>query len=245
MPEELTVLTAADPSADVMAQFSRALAQQAADLPVRLIWMVVDGLHAHAGAPDFLRQPLPFAVSWLTPDVPLPQLATLMQGLQQLHAGHPLRGPVIVMDPDMVDNVADLPRFITAHETGAAIVFGWRIERRGIHRLRRLLTARFNVFAAKLLALPLHDLNTPMVSFTPSALACLLDTPAGCPSPRLHAYHRLRDRLDEVPIRVRELPGRKSAYTLRHRIGTGIRRVQEVLAFRRYRQRRQNDLCRE
>lgn len=228
MPADLTILTTADATPEVMLQFAQSISAIDLCRQMRLTWLVIDGLHAHEPEPAFLSASWPFEIRWIKPESPLPQLAAIMLGL------HKTTGPVLVMDPDMSDNLIDLQRFQEIHEGGADIVLGWRVKRTGISHPRRILTMAFNRMARQLLKLPLHDINTPMVSLTAAALKHLLNAPLNCPSPRLYAYHQLREKLGEARIQVRELPNKQSAYTMQSRIRIGITRTHEILAFWRY-----------
>lgn len=236
MSADLTILTTADAAPDVMQQFAHSVSCIDLLKQVNLTWLVIDGLHAYEREPTLLNTDWPFKIRWIKPELPLPQLDAIMFGL------HKTEGPVMIMDPDMSDNLIDLQRFQAIHECGADIVLGWRIKRTGISPLRRMLTIAFNRMAQQLLKLPLHDINTPMVSLTPTALKYLLSAPMGCPSPRLYAYHQLRVKLGETRIQVHELPNKKSAYTMQSRIRIGITRTHEMLAFWRYQKSLQKDL---
>lgn len=198
---------------------------------MQLTWLIVDGLHAYHEAPAFLMSNGAFMARWIKPETPLPQLDAIMRGLAST------QGAVLVMDPDMAENLSDIGRFQASHETGAEIVFGWRTRRIGLSGPRRLLTRLFNRLVRAVLKLPLHDFNTPMISLSEKGFACLLDCPPDCPSPRLYACHRMRSCLGEVPITTHE-PSKPSAYTISSRLRTGLSRLQEIRLFLLYLKRK-------
>lgn len=227
MTADLTILTTADASPAVMTQFAEAVSRAAFCQKMKVSWRVVDGLHAYDEVPASLRHDDSFALNWIRPDTPLPQLSATMIGLSDI------RGNVMIMDPDMWENIEDVPLFMAAHEEGYTIVFGRRVRRYGTSKLRHYLTRLFNAFARHYLKLPLHDFNSPMVSISREGLDCLLSPPKDCPSPRLHACYQMADRLTEVEIQVTEHK-KLSSYTTLERLKLGIVRVREILAFHQY-----------
>lgn len=223
----LTIITTADHSPEIMQGFAEKLSSQPWDASMDLNWLVVDGLHAYQYAPTHIINKKNFTTTWIKPEAPLPQLAAIMLGLTHT------QGATMVMDPDMAENLSDIPRFLAAHNAGAQIVFGWRSRRIGLSRSRVLLTRLFNRFVRLVLRLPLHDFNSPMISLSEKGLECLLACPRDCPSPRLHACYQLKKYLREVPITTNE-GTKKSAYNISSRLKTGIERLREVARFSLY-----------
>lgn len=224
MQTGLTILTTADADEAVMCLFAAALSREEFAGEGTVTWLVVDGLRAYPLPPDLSGLAVFPGLRWITPPAPLSQLRAVMHGLSLT------QGRVVIMDPDMPANVGDIPEFLAAHHKGAEIVFGRRILRRGIGPLRRLLTTLYNVAARHLLGVPIHDLNTPMISISPAVVDLIRAAPPDCPSPRFLVFDQLKGGLDEVPISVTELP-KKSSYSPLSRASLGITRLVEIFRF--------------
>lgn len=220
----LTILTTADADRAIMELFANTLAASELGRKQHVTWLVVDGLCAYTHPPTLLAGNRLPEMKWITPSAPLPQLNAIMHGLLLTE------GPVIIMDPDMSDNIKDIPELMSAHSDGADIVFGRRILRHGIGPLRQLLTIIYNFSARILLGIPIHDLNSPMIFITQNAIDLIKTVPPECPSPRFYVFNQLVDRLGEVPICVYELP-KKSSYSLLARTSLGVVRLIEILEF--------------
>ncbi|WP_162925857.1 hypothetical protein [Isoalcanivorax indicus] len=241
--EPLVILTTSDADLTVMCAFAEALSEALSkplneplnELPSEsanethgVVWRVVDGLQAYPGAPAEVCAALHgLALDWQDPGRPLSQAEAVFFGLRASRGTR-----VLLMAPDMIDNIRDLPRFLEKMDQGFEVVAGWRASRVGISALRRMLTVSFNRLVARLFSLPLHDINTCMGLMSGKVVDSLVDAPEGCPSPALNTACTFRDRLAEIPITVREIPGRKSAYTVRTRFAIGVMRLREVIRFR-------------
>lgn len=224
MRTDLTVLTTADADEAVMELFAEVLANSELGEEKHVTWLVVDGLLAYPEPLKFSGENPLLERRWITPSVPLPQLEAIMHGLLMT------QGTVIIMDPDMSGNIKDIPDFVTAHRNGTEIVFGKRILRHGISPLRQFFTASYNSIARGLLSVPIHDLNTPMLSVTQNVVDLIKAVPPGCPSPRFYVFNRLRNGLGEVSICVSEL-SKKSSYSPLARASLGMRTLAEILGF--------------
>lgn len=228
MIDDLTILTTADSNIKVMERFSNAISDFNPLKRGSITWVVVDGLRSYEKKPDFLDTQLPFSLKWITPDKKLPQLEAILLGLKMACS------TTIIMDPDMGGNVDDFPRFLAKKNNGCEIVFGARVSRIGTHPARKLLTKLFNIFAKKLLKLPLNDINSPMILLSKYAISILRRTPDNCPSSRFYLYTKLRKHIGEVKITVEEPVGKVSTYTTYSRLRTGVTRTREIIAFLLY-----------
>lgn len=224
MQESLTILTTADADEAIMGLFAEALARSGLHAERQVTWLVIDGLLAYREPPGLAKAQQLFELKWIAPSAPLPQLGAIMHGLSLT------RGPVVIMDPDMPGNIDDIRKFMAAHHNGADIVFGRRLHRHGISPVRRFFTAIYNFTARNLLGLPIHDLNTPMISITRNVVDLIRAAPPGCPSPRFYVFNQLSDGLGEIPICVSELE-KKSSYSPMSRASLGIARLSEILKF--------------
>lgn len=214
-----------------MQAFAGSLSRYAEERKVRLVWRVVDGLHAYDNPPffDFCLVPSGgnILLDWLRPEVPLSQLNALLYGLRLSH-----EGDVLAMNPDMPDNLLDAERFVLMQERGAKLVFARRVNREGIPRFRYWLTGGFSAVARLLLCVPLRDFNSTMMLVSEDALACLEGAPSDCPVPYLWTCWQQRAAIREVSIDVCEFPGKRSSYTLWRRLRTSLQHFREMLLFR-------------
>lgn len=221
----LTILTTADPTLLVMAKFGEELSGFSRKNQIKMRWIIVDGLHAYNEQPLLLNDTPLLETDWVKPERPLSQLSSILYGLKKTNT------LTIVMDPDMSDNVVNITDFITTHQQGAQIVFGYRKERHGISFTRKILTNLFNILAKRILDISIHDINTPMISLTQESISLLLASPKSIHSPRMYTYHKMRAKLREVPIRVAEIEGKISSYTLFGRLAIGLARINELTVF--------------
>lgn len=75
------------------------------------------------------------------------------------------RGEVILMmDADLQDDPADLPKFLEAVENGLDVVVGWKVNRRDPFN-RRFLSKIFNGTVASVTGVKLHDMNCGFKAF--------------------------------------------------------------------------------
>lgn len=222
----LVILTTSDADFAVMCAFGQALSDMASGR-MRILWRVVDGLQVYKGLPpDLADAAQDMDVAWHDPGQSLSQAEAIFYGL-----GFSRGARVLLMTPDMIANIQDIPAFIEKMEEGFDVVAGWRVSRIGISRVRLALTRLFNVMAKRFFRLPIHDFNTCMGLLSPAAVESLVCPPEGCPSAALNTACTFRGSLSEVPITVHEIPGRKSAYTIRMRMALGVMRLKEMMRF--------------
>lgn len=225
--KKLVVLTASDGDHDVMAAFLDALERYADESGKAIVWRVVDAIKAYEQVPPGLRAAIgSVQLDWIEPEGPLSHADAIIYGFSFSRDER-----VLMMSPDMVANIKDIPYFFDAMKGGAEIVAGWRSSRSGVSITRKTLTTIFNVIAKVIFRLPVRDFNTCMALVSPRAVDCILSAPVDCPSPPLYLACKLRDRISEVPIKVYEIPGKKSAYTVKTRLFVGIGRLKEIFAF--------------
>lgn len=136
---------------------------------------------------------------------------------------------VVVIDPDMFENIKDIPRFITSSESGNDVVYGRRIKRKGTPLWRRILSSIYNLTTRIITGIPIHDFNSPMVLLSKSAVATITNIPAHEKSARLHLLDKMRKRLSEIDITVCCPLHKPSNYTLFPLIRTGFIRQAEVI----------------
>lgn len=223
--DQLVVLTTADADLAVMAAFAGRLERLANTIGRNVLWRVVDGLKAYEGPPTALAG-LAIALDWVTPEQPLTQAAAIVHGFALSR-----QRTVIMMAPDMLDNVDDIPAFLARNAEGYEIVAAWRVSRPGVPFLRRVMTVSLNHVMKVLFRLPVHDFNTGMALLSPSAMNHLLSAPPRCPAPELFLACSFRAFTSEVPVVMGEIPGKKSAYSVPMRIWLGILRLGQIIGF--------------
>jgi hypothetical protein len=225
-------LITADADPRVMMAFSAAMNRYARQSQTKPVLRVVDGLHAYGEAASLPVQMASIledgvALDWVRPTCPLSQLNAVIHGLR-ISKGQ----TTLAMNPDMYENLEDVKRFLLEQEAGKKLVFARRMERKGVSMLRRWLTHAFSAVARVVLDVPLRDVNSAMILVSRSALECLQTVPPGCPAPYLFVCHALRHSVAEVPINVREFPGKKSAYNWLLRLKTSLVHFREMALFR-------------
>lgn len=223
----VVIVTTADPSCEVMQSFSESL-RRFADLGTRVRWIVVDALRLYGETPDCIQHLCRERVvlEWVKPEKRLDQVEAIILGLS--YSG---MGPVVVMDPDMSENIADIPCFLKEYEHGAHVVFGWRKTRLGMPWVRIVMTDIYNSIARWLTGFSLHDLNSPMILLSFEACNTVLGKCPGHVSRRFYMYEHYRSSLGEVCITTRETPGKKSAYPLPRLLSVGVLRLWELQQF--------------
>lgn len=222
----LVVLTTSDADPGVMRDFAEALAKMSRQ-KIKVLWRVVDGLQAYqALPPDVAEAAQDMELAWHDPGRHLSQAEAVFCGLRLSRGAR-----VLLMTPDMIGNVDDIPRFAERLDAGYDVVAGWRASRSGVPAIRRGLTRIFNAMAMWLFRLPIQDFNTCMGGLSSQAVLSLIDPPPGCPSPALNTACRFRESMCEIPISVAEIAGRQSAYTVRSRVAVGVMKLKEMLRF--------------
>lgn len=227
--KRLVVLTSSDTEMWVMTSFSRKLELFARHWGGELVWRVVDGLNAYNERPDAEFVHLERVhLDWIAAPKVFSHADSIIYGLSLSDGDY-----VLMMSPDMEGNIEDIPDFMNALTSDASIriAAGYRVSRLGIPVARMYLTVLFNNIVRCLFRLSVRDVNTCMALISPDALKCMMQAPGDCPSPALYTARKLRKNITEIPIIVRELPGRKSNYTARTRILVGLDRLKEVFLF--------------
>lgn len=224
----LVVLTPADPDKTIMHSFAMKLDALSATSHIKIIWRVVDSLNVFGSAQE---NSFSFAPTFFSMD--LVSSSTTMSHAESIIYGFSLsRGEfVLMMSPDMEDNIKDIPIFVDLLEKGHEAVAAWRFVRLGVPYYRVLMTNMFNFLAKSLLRLPIHDVNTCMALASPRILECILNAPRDCPSPALYTAYKMKEKITELPIVVREIPNRKSTYFFSLRLRIGLERLRELFAF--------------
>lgn len=223
----LVVLTGADPDLLIMHSFFRELDDFASNLDIEVVWRIIDGLKAYPSSFsgfDFAANSV--RVEWNSPYAALSHAEAIAYGFFLSQAEF-----VVMMSPDMVGNIKDIPNFILEIKNGASIVAAWRKKRNGVSILRVALTKVFNGFAKTVFGLSVHDVNTSMALVSPAAISFFLNVSDDCPSPALHTARTLKREIREVPITVDEFPGKTSVYSTGMRIRVGIKRVKEIFLY--------------
>lgn len=227
--KRIVVLTGSDADIWVMKSFSQKLERFAWRWDGELVWRVIDGLNAYDRCPDTEFVHLEkVRLEWVATPEGCSHADSIAYGMSLSVGEH-----VLMMSPDMEGNIEDISDFMKAlvSDGSIAIVSGRRVSRIGVPVSRRYLTGLFNNIVRCVFRLSVRDVNTCMALLSPEGLNCIMQTPQDCPSPPLYTARKLRRNIKEIPITVRELPGRKSNYTARQRIFVGLGRLREVFLF--------------
>ena len=223
----LTVLTASDPDFRVMSDFLSSLEGFSERTGLDIIWRVVDGLKAFSDPFDcaFLN-PKFVRIEWIEPDFILSHSEAIMYGFSFSRDQY-----VLMMSPDMISNVNDIPAFIAQINAGSEAVAGWRVRRDGVSFARIILTRFFNFIVSILFRIKINDINTCMALVSPKVVSYLLEPPRDCPSPAIYTAISMRDNISEVPIFVSEYPNKSSTYDFGMRFKVGLGRLKEIISF--------------
>ena len=227
IPKTFSLITTCDPDITIMYSFAKKLDFLAKEYRFYITWLVVDGLNTFKKEPHNLNTVLAnVKLIWHSPDQRISQIDAFNVGLHKS-----TDFPVFLMAPDMKENLYDIPIFLEKISKGFDIVAAWRFSRVGVSRPRRILTSAFNLLMRHLFNIPMHDFNTCMSLLSQDATMNWVNTPKDCPSKSLYVVCKHRDSIAEVPISVKEIAGRRSTYTTRARLETGLLRIKEALFF--------------
>ena len=109
---------------------------------------------------------------------------------------------IVVIDPDMHENIPDIRRMLAKHEAGAQLVYTNRILRRDTSALRRGMSFLFNAVVRSVAGIEAHDINTPMASVTRQAASTLRALKGSVESYKFQMYFRFSRSFAEVDIAV-------------------------------------------
>jgi hypothetical protein len=233
MSDAFTILTTADPDIELLEKFSLGVFQHASAQGRSVSLIIVDAIGGYENPPQFiplfLKQYSSHKIKWIEYTGSNDKTSASEAALKWVNDP-----PVILMDPDMLDNLKDIPSFLEAHNGGAEMVFSWRVHREGLSWGRRLLTFTFNIIVRVMFRLPIHDINTPMVSLSANTLNLLFsirDKLDERISNRLGGAHALLGQLAEVPISTREIEGRASTFSAWMLICVGLSWLKDLVLF--------------
>jgi len=110
---------------------------------------------------------------------------------------------VMVVDGDGQHTLADAPKFLTAIDAGADVVFGWKKERHDPF-VRLILSKGLNTLSHWILGSPLHDINGGCRAFRQSVAR------------RIEIRHRINFVGDEIFARCRMAGWKVSEVVVQH-----------------------------
>ncbi len=200
------------------------------------LWEALQKLHTLRDFQVILVNDL-FA-AWEVPAVDFPleclntagmgQYQAILQGLTRCRSDI-----VIIFDPDYA---AILDVLVDQLLSACALGFDWvllrRLQRPGVAASRRWLSNSYNQLLRWMCALGVHDINSPVMALTATALRQLPDLPQG--EVKLHLYDRLSGRVTEIAADAPQSPGR-SSYSLWNLLPVLVARVLAVLQYFYYR----------
>lgn len=126
---------------------------------------------------------------------------------------------VMVVDGDGQHTMADAPRFLSAIDAGADVVFGWKKERHDPF-LRLILSKGLNTLSRWILGSPLHDINGGCRAFRRDVAR------------RIEIKHRINFVGDEIFARCRMAGWKVAEVVVRHfprEAGQSIHRLGKML----------------
>lgn len=229
--KELTVACTCPESEQELLEFVQALAQFSVSFhgfAVRLL--LVDNLgvsQAYSNEVQSALSALPFGVK-----------VEVILGVNQFHAlfeaAFSVRSDVVVtMDPDMADNIKDLPLFYKKIEEGKQLVFSVRKQREDVGAFRSLGSQFFNGLLRRVFNVPVRDVNTPMIMFCSSLSSMFQEFPEAAGHPKFYYPYVLGDKFCELPIVVHSKP-KRSSYSWTLLFLLGLQQLKQAYQFSRF-----------
>lgn len=210
-PYQLSIVTTVDGQKEICTDFAQTLALYTHHKKLLTQLIFVDDLHALTQeiTPDnnnFLD------IEVITPPIRQGQFKAILLGLQKTSADI-----ILVIDPDMSQNINDISLFIEKINTGSQIVFGQRVKRLDVLFTRKLISFIFNLIVRFFLKIDIKDINTPMIMVTRTALQSLKNVQKDSSAHKYYLCHNFKSTIAEVPIIIKkEKP--YSNYNIRQRI---------------------------
>lgn len=223
----VSLITTVDPFPGIMDNFMEKLSDFSKDSQYSIELIIVDSL-GHLDEESTARiasKAFPFEQKVLSPGAERrDQLKAILWALPEANGD-----VVIVIDPDMYENISDIPRFITSSESGNDVVYGRRVKRKGTPLWRLILSNIYNLTTRIITGISIHDFNSPMVLLSRSAVATVTNIPTHETSARLLLLEEMKTRLSEIEITVCCPLNKPSNYTIFPLIRTGFIRQAEVI----------------
>ena len=148
------------------------------------------------------------------------------------------RGRYIVsIDPDMFENIRDIPAFIDAAEKGAVLVYGIRVFRDDVPAYRFLLSRIYNKLLQVFFDSPVSDINVPMLLVKSELVPAIIDYKGTSGYLKLFMPDYVGDKFSEIEIRVSCRNKKKSAYSFFSLVLLCISQFRQVLKYFHYSRR--------
>ena len=228
IPPVITIITTASPSWDETRRFVLAVATYQASRNCTIELIVVDDLRVLSGVAQ---------VGQLAPDVLVKLFVPEVRGQLDsgIHALAHANGELIVtIDPDMHENLADIDRFVERQASGCSLVYGVRIARGDVSRLRVLISRLYNWVVRKVFLLPVHDINTPMLLLSADIVPEILAYDGRHGLVKVYFPYVLGTRFAEVKIEVSGM-SKTSSYSYLRLAGFMLRQLAGLSVFLRFR----------
>ena len=211
IPYQLSIVTTVDAQEEICTDFAQKLALYTYQQKLLTQLIFVDDLNALTQEitpdnNDFLD------IEVITPPIRQGQFKAILLGLQKTSADI-----ILVIDPDMTQNIKDIHLFIEKINIGSHVVFGQRVKRLDVSLIRRWISFLFNFLARIILHTKIRDINTPMIMATRNALQSLNILDKKSTAHKFYLCHQFKNSLDEVPIII-ETTKKKSNYSIKQRI---------------------------
>lgn len=227
---ELSIVTTVSPSRGETENFLLALSQQSSLINFEVI--LVDDLGEGGqgckdiGYPETLK-----VYSIETGGVG--HLAATLLGFNIAHGNN-----IVSIDPDMVGNIADISRFLAESKNGSLLVYGVRVFRGDVSRLRFWFSRFYNRFLQFFLRSPVRDINVPMLLVSRDIVQKILSYDGAFGYLKLYMPDYLDDKFSEIEIEVVCDNKKRSAYSFFALALLFYTQIKQVIKYYRYSRRR-------
>lgn len=207
-PYQLSIVTTVDAQKEICTDFAQKLALYTNHQKLFTQLIFVDDLHALTqkitpNNNEFLD------IEIITPPIRQGQFKAILLGLQKTSANI-----ILVIDPDMSQNINDISLFMEKIHTGSHIVFGRRVKRLDTTAIRKSLSNLFNFFVKYISKIKVNDINTPMIMLSRNAVDALNNIPPQIGAHKIYLCYLFKKNIDEISIIVYRHPlKKKSNYT--------------------------------
>jgi len=207
----LSIVTTVDAHDGICESFTQRLAHFSLHYKMQIELIFVDDLHALQTDLDIFAHEL-LTIKIITPNIHLGQFKATLLGLKATTGDI-----ILIIDPDMSDNINNIPDFITKIHDNNHVVFGKRIQRLDVSLYRIWLSKFFNLIIRIVIGISIHDINTPMIMATRAALNKLNQLENSTAIHKFYLCREFKGQLSEVPIIIQHNK-RSSNYNILKRL---------------------------
>lgn len=141
---------------------------------------------------------------------------------------------IVTIDPDMYGNISDITKFIKMAEAGASLVYGVRVVRGDVPKVRHLLSKLYNRILQSFFLSVVRDINVPMILMKRELVKEVMAYKGEHGSLKLFMPFDLGCKFSEVEIQVVCEDKGPSAYSFPSLFVLFFLQLKEVFRYRAY-----------